>query len=376
MSNNILSVTNFVTIQVAEAPVGLTDYKINNLLYLTKETPVNPVSPYAVYLSARDVATDFGVSSEAYAAAVALFSQTPNILSGDGSLIVHPMGANDTLQGAILKMENDIFFGGVIYGGYAPGDPEITDAAGTCQTDRKLLFCPQSATTVLNTGQLFADLTLASDTQTRELLYTIAAKDARIAAAAYAGRAMSTAFDGSNTTSNMHGKDLHTILPDPGITQTILNTCGTVGADVYANFGGVPKVFTSGANRFFDSVYNENWLVFALEVAGFNAIATASTKLPQTEAGVGILKAAYINVLQQAIRNGYIAPGTWNSPDRFGDPEDMISAIATTGYYIYSTPVSQQAQTDRSVRKAPLIQIAVKEAGAINSSNVIVNIEA
>jgi hypothetical protein len=54
----------------------------------------------------------------------------------------------------------------------------------------------------------------------------------------------------------------------------------------------------------------------------------------------------------------------------------MLRNIEEVGYYIYSLPVNQQAQTEREERKAPLIQIALKEAGAIHSSNVLVYINA
>jgi len=49
--------------------------------------------------------------------------------------------------------------------------------------------------------------------------------------------------------------------------------------------------------------------------------------------------------------------------------------ITQKGYYTYSIPIAQQAQTDRELRKAPLVQIAVKRAGAIHSSDVLVIIE-
>jgi len=114
------------------------------------------------------------------------------------------------------------------------------------------------------------------------------------------------------------------------------------------------------------------WLAFALEVAGFNAIAQTSTKIPQTEPGMAILKGAYTDVLTQAVVNGFIAPGSWNSAVRFGNPADLLANVLEQGWYIYSAPVTQQSQTEREDREAPLVQIAVKYAGAIHSTNVVV----
>jgi len=192
--------------------------------------------------------------------------------------------------------------------------------------------------------------------------------------AAYMGRGLSTNFSGSNTTQTMHLKDLATIQPDPTMTQNILNKSQAAGADNYISIQGVSKTFTSGANEFFDFVYNLQWFVGALEVAGFNTLAQLGTKLPQTEGGMDALKSSYRLICEQSVTNQFTAPGKWTSPTTFGVQSDLLSNITQRGYYIYSVPVSQQPQADREARKAPLVQIAIKTAGAIHSSTVIVNV--
>ena len=86
------------------------------------------------------------------------------------------------------------------------------------------------------------------------------------------------------------------------------------------------------------------------------------------------MKNAYRVVSEQAGRNRFIGPGAWTSPDSFGDREALIRNIADVGYYIYSLPVSQQSTADRTARKAPLVQIAVKSQGAVHSSDIIVSV--
>jgi len=194
--------------------------------------------------------------------------------------------------------------------------------------------------------------------------------------AAYASRGLSVDFNGSNTTLTMHLKDLATIQPDPSMNQTLLNKCELAGADVYISIQGVSKVFCSGANSFFDDVYNLQWLVGALQVAGFNALAQVGTKVPQTENGMSILKGAYRQVCEQAVTNQYSAPGSWTSTTFFGNQADLIANVAQRGYYIFSAPVAQQNPVNRAARQAPLVQIAIKAAGAIHSSNVIVSVNA
>lgn len=375
-----LPITNVVTISVSSPPAGVAAYKVNNLAIFTKEAPVNVAITAAnpgVYKSPTDVATDWGTASEVYSMANAIFSQSPNILTGGGELIVFPMQSGDALAASITAAAPVAPFFGVLWAGYAPNDAEVIAAAAVTEPLRIKLFVSSHLTASLTpTTGLISILTVSGKKHARGLLYTrgAAAINARLMAAAYAGRAMSVDFEGSATTATMHLKDLVGIEPDPNITQAILTTAQTAGADVYTTIAGVPKVFTSGANDYFDNVYNTDWLVFALQVAGFNALATTSTKLPQTETGIAVLRGTYIDVLQQAVRNSFIAPGAWNSAELFGNPQDLISNVAEAGFYIYSTPVNLQSQAARVARQAPLIQIAIKLAGAVHSTSVVVSV--
>lgn len=375
MATNRLSIVNVVNISVATPPSGLQDYRINNLALFTKEAPLEELDgDFAIYLDPESVAADWGVNSETYAQAVAIFSQSPNILDGGGQLIVVPMESGDTLTSTLAAISAQIFFGGVIYGGYAPNDAEIEAAAQAFQAAKKMLFASQHLTAALDGGGIFNDIQAQNLSYCRMLLYTVGATQARLMAAAYAGRAMCVEFSGSQTMLTMHLKDLVGIDPDPGITQTILNSCETVGADVYTYIGPLPKVFSTGGNEFYDQVYGTLWLTFALQVSVFNALATTFTKIPQTEAGMSILRNAVISVFQQANTNGFSAPGAWNSPTVFGNPEELRENVLLHGFYIYSQPVNQQSQTQREARIAPLIQGALKLAGAVHSSNCTIYI--
>jgi hypothetical protein len=177
----------------------------------------------------------------------------------------------------------------------------------------------------------------------------------------------------------MNMKQLVGFVPDTTIVQADLVTCQSTGVDIYPPFGfqglvATGNLYTSGANGFFDQIYNQFWIQFALQVAGYNYLAQTNTKIPQTETGMDGLKNAYRLVMQQAVTNGIAAPGAWNSSTVFGNPASLIRSVGDIGYYVYSLPVSQQAVADRQARKAPLVQIAAKMAGAIHSSAVIVQI--
>lgn len=212
----------------------------------------------------------------------------------------------------------------------------------------------------------------AGNNKTRCLLYTASQNAANLYKAAYAGRGCSVDFTGSDTVQTMNLKQLATITPDTGISQTLYAECMTAGADIYVSYDGVPSVVSEGANLFFDQPYCRLAYKFALQVGGFNYLRQTNTKVPQTEPGMDGLKDAYDIVNDQFVENGYLAPGAWNSSETFGNQLIFLNNITQNGYYTYSQPIAQQDAPDRDARVAPLVQIAAKESGAIQSGNVLV----
>jgi hypothetical protein len=335
---------------------------------------------YQVYTDPASVLIDFpivnGVIPETAQMAINIFAQSPNITSGGGVLIVYAMGSADTLSTALTALSNQIYFGGAIWAGYSPNNSEIEAAASLNQafSPPRLLGVCSNNVNDLNAGNLFAVITGAKQTQSRTFLYTVSAQAARYAMAAYMSRLMSTNFSGTNTTITMNLKQLTNVVADPGISQSVLNLCQsqTAAADVYASIAGLPEVISTGGNDYSDNVYNLGWFVGANMVALFNALAGTPTKVPQTEAGMSTLKSAMTQVAEQAVANGFIAPGTWTGTYTIGNPVQLQQNISTVGYYIYSQPVSAQPQAQRTARIAPLIQEAIKYAGAIQSTSAVI----
>lgn len=284
--------------------------------------------------------------------------------------------AGETFAEAVTRTSGLVQYFGVM-GTQVFSQVAMLAVAAVIQALNKLVFLVDNDSASVETGGALDLLRSGGFTQSRGLFYGSGTDaQAMVMMASYAGRGLSTVFEGSNTTSTMHLKDLTGVQADSSMTQTLLNKCLAAGADTYISLQGVAKVFCSGENSFFDQVYNLRWFVGALEVAGFNYLAQNSTKIPQTESGMDGLKGAYRNVCEVAVANQYVAPGTWNSATTFGNQSDFLSNITQVGYYIYSQPIAIQSQTAREDREAPLIQIAIKEAGAIQSSNVIVYVNA
>lgn len=372
-----LSLSNVVNISVSQAQTGVNAYNTSNLALFTTETP-DPVfdDDYKIYLEPTEVADDFGSDSVTYAMALAAFGQSPNFLANQGYLVVIPFESSETLAAAITRTNGIVQYFGVNTTQIESG-ADMQAAAAVIQALNKVSFFVQRLAASIEPGGDLDDLRTSNFWKSRGLYYGADNDDDALEfQAAYAGRALSTVFSGSNTTQTMHLKDLSGPSADPTLTQTLLNKAIAAGADTYPSLQGVAKVFCSGENRYFDAVYNLGWFVGALQVAGFNFLAQASTKIPQTEAGVDGLKGAYRQICQQGITNQYGAPGSWTSPTTFGIQADLLQNIAQFGYYIYSAPIALQLQVDREARQAPIIQIAFKEAGAIHSSTVIVYVNA
>lgn len=482
-----LALSNIVNVSVGQAPAGLGEFNVNNLILFTDDVP-NPVpsAGYGIFSTPEDVAQVYGSDSQTAAMANEIFAQSPNILAGGGQLIVAPLtldlgaviavqkitfdgtpasgawtityngtettgsltssessaqlqtalqllaglgsvtvtgsfaagfvitftgvsgpipnvtvtstledadsnpvdatvvtttagraaGSTETLLPAIERLQPLISFCGIIKtDSYVTN--ELMDAAAYVQTQNMILFAQSASSSAATaTTGIFWQIMDAALSQTRCLLYLQSDYTAAsLMAAAYAGRALSTDFEGSNTTQDMQLKTLIGILADTGMTQTIYNACQIAGVDVYPSVQGVAKVLTSGANRFYDQVYNQMWFTTDIQISVFNAMAETPTKIPQTEQGMTTLKAAAQNVCEQAKSNLYCAPGSWTG-GTFGNQQDFLRNINDVGYYIYSAPIVLQSQVDRAARKAPLMQIALKEAGAVDSAQILVNINA
>lgn len=122
---------------------------------------------------------------------------------------------------------------------------------------------------------------------------------------------------------------------------------------------------------FFDEIHGLDWLQNAVQTAVYNVLYTSGTKIPQTDAGVNQLSNAIAGVMNSAVNNGLVAPGVWNAA---GFGQLSTGQFLKTGYYIYAQPVALQSQADREARISPPIQVAAKLAGAIQSVNVVIDV--
>jgi hypothetical protein len=215
-------------------------------------------------------------------------------------------------------------------------------------------------------------LLLNASAQAISIAVSYQQSDPLVFLAAYFGSGMSVDFQGSNTTITQNLKSFVGVLPDLTLTQTIQNLCTADGADTYPSIQGDPACLSSGANLFFDQAQNRLWFVNAIAIASFNYLAQTGTKIPQTEDGMSGFKSAQRQICKLGVNNQYLAPGTWTNPTTFGNQALLYANIAQKGYYIYSSPIASQSAVVRASRAAPLVQIAIQEAGAIQSASILI----
>lgn len=388
--NQSLSLDLIVSVSVLPTPNVLGEVIINTVCLYTNDQPSGWAGgqTYALYDGAAPVGTDFGINSNAYAMAVAFFAQTPNPVGTDGYLAIVPLlqsPSQESVRAAVARIAQSFYYYGVLIDNeLATSDPtEFQALCADLQSLGHLFGYCSSRASDLNSGSPLDLVRQADEYRCRMMYYGTAnvlvngagAQETQVFAAAYLGRGLSVNFDAVSTAITMHGKPLVGIIPDQTVGDTQIALAQAAGIDVYVNIGK-PMVYCSGANQWFDQVYNTDWFAQALQIAGFNYLIPVATKIPQTDAGVQGLAGAYRAICRQGVTNGVIAPGTWDGPVPAGFPQDLfLQNIASAGYYVYAAPVSSQTEAARTLRKSPPIQIAAKFAGAVQSSNVLVQLQ-
>jgi len=280
--------------------------------------------------------------------------------------------SGETLVEALTRAKEFCRFTGVI-SNLAMEDTAVAATSTYINSNDLIWIAPFSS--INDIAGAITTIKSAGQTKTRCFLYTEGVQEAQLAAAAYAGRAFSTNFSGSLTSQTMQLKTLVNVTPDQGINQTAYTNALTAGADMYVSFEGDAGVACGKGNGYFDVVYENLALKYAAQAALYNVLKTTGTKIPQTETGMSCLRDAVGNVCLQFVRNGVLAPGKWNSPQTFGDPETFKQNIQDNGWYIYSTPIALQSQSERESRVAPLIQCACKRSGAIHEADLLILVE-
>lgn len=375
-----LPVSNVVNVDVIMSAVAATGRNFGALLILGTSTVIPLTERIRQYSAIEDIGDDFGVDSPEYEAATIFFEQSPKptlvyIGRWAKTLASAEEGSVETLLQAVnacLQYTN--WYGLAIADSADLVEADVISVAAAIEASSlsRILAVTTADVNVLvagNTDNIGYKLKAAGYARTF-WQYSSSSKYAAISAF---GRAFTVNFTGSNSTITLKFKT------EPGITYETLTTAQAAAIDAisgnvyvyYANDTAIIQQGVMANGDFFDERHGLDWLQNYVQTNLYNLLYTSTTKIPQTDAGVTRLMTNVEASLDQAVNNGLIAPGVWN-----GGPIGQIESgdTLTKGYYVYADAVANQAQSDREARKSPVIQAAIKLAGAIHYGDVQINV--
>ncbi|MGS1064113.1 DUF3383 domain-containing protein [Burkholderia glumae] len=264
-------------------------------------------------------------------------------------------------------------FLGMAFADSTVGDSDHIAVAQLIEADQAHLY----GVTTQNAQALAPTVTsdLASQLKALALKYTMIqySSTSPYAVVSALGRLLTVDFNGNSTTLTLMFKQEPGIVAE-ALTSTQADTLQAKNCNVYVGYDNNTSILQYGVTPsgiFVDSVYNALWFRNDIQTAVYNLLYTSPTKIPQTDAGNAQIAATISSVCDQAVTNGYLAPGTWNSAG-FGALAQ--GQALSKGYYIYTPPIASQSQADREARKSVVFQIAAKEAGAIHSADIAVTV--
>lgn len=375
-----LPVSNVVNVDVIMSPVAATGRNFGALLILGTSTVIPVTERIRQYSAIEDIGDDFGVDSPEYEAATIFFSQSPKptlvyIGRWAKTLAEGEAGAVETLLQAVnASLQYTNWYGLAIADSADLVEADVISVAAAIEASSlsRILAVTTDDVNVLvagNTDNIGYKLKAAGYGRTF-WQYSSSSKYAAISAF---GRAFTVNFTGNNTTITLKFKT------EPGVTYETLTTAQAAAIDAingnvyvyYANDTAIIQQGVMANGDFFDERHGLDWLQNYVQTNLYNLLYTSATKIPQTDAGVTRLMTNVEASLDQAVNNGLVAPGVWN-----GGPIGQIESgdTLTKGYYVYADSVDNQAQSDREARKSPVIQAALKLAGAIHYGDVQINV--
>lgn len=254
---------------------------------------------------------------------------------------------------------NDTFYGVVLHRKFRDTQASI-GVAEWVQARAKVFFNTTNDFRVLmmtETKDICSQLALKSMGRT---LSSYSHKTEEYPSCSVAGRAFTVNFEGTNTTITLNLKAM------PSITAVKLTSSQKAAmvkknCNAFTIFGGV-NVFSDSRMQdagWFDTVHGCDWLQNRIQTDVFNLMRGTTTKIPYTDAGVGMVVQRVEMGLRQGVRNGLLAPGFDNEGNYHGH-----------GYTITTVPVGEVSPSDKGNRIYKGITFKAIGAGALHNVQI------
>ena len=231
--------------------------------------------------------------------------------------------------------------------------------ADWAQANKKVFFnTTNNDNTLLATGDC-----IASQLKTKSLSRTMTVYSSHAdeyPCASIAGRAFTVNFEGTNTTITLMYKRMPGItVEDLGPSQynNMIDKNCNANINVADNYMFAEGMMADGT--WFDTIHGVDWLSNAMQTNVFNLLYQTTTKIPYTDAGVGMVVQKMEQSLRQAVRNGLIAPGTTSE-----------GVYLPLGYQITTVPISEVDASDKGARMYRGITFVCVGAGALQGVTI------
>lgn len=240
------------------------------------------------------------------------------------------------------------------------GEDAVEAAADWCEARIKVF------------GNTTNDLDVLDSVTTNDIASVLQAKNLRRTMSTYSsfpdqypsasilGRAFTVNFNQPNSTITLKFKQMPTITVEQ-LTQSQKAVLDSKSANALILVGASDMFAESfmASGVFFDEVHGIDWLTNAIETNVFGYLLTRPTKVPYTDKGVAAIEQQVINALDEAVRNGLIAPG-----------ETIDGEFLPLGYKTVTVPVADVNQSDKEARFYQGLSFVILGAGAIHKVQI------
>jgi hypothetical protein len=365
------SLDSIVDIQVLVSPLAAARSSFNQALIIGDTNVISVSDRLKLYESAAEVLEDFALTDPEYIAANIYFSQSPapdklwigRQDSGSGETIVEALQAcrEASTEWYIAICLDAAYADHIACAAYIEtATPSSVYAYTTSDADCLTgTASPPDIFTYLKALGYSRSIGQYATTQTAVYPNNI------YAIVAIMGYACGQNSGLANSAFTLKFKQETGIAIEPLTSSQITIIEGNYG-NLYLEYADYYTIFEQGRmadGTFFDERINLDMFANNLQLTIMDLL-YQNPKIPQTDAGVTQLIQACNEACDEAVRIGFLGPGTWTGPNvlnlKYDDP-------LPAGYLVQAEALSTQTQADREARKSVPLYIAIKESGAVHS---------
>lgn len=365
------SLDSIVDIQVLVSPLAAARSSFNQALIIGNTNVISVSDRLKLYESAAEVLEDFALTDPEYIAANIYFSQSPapdklwigRQDSGSGETLVEALQAcrEASTEWYIAICLGAEYADHVACAAYIEtATPSSVYAYTTSDADCLTgTASPPDIFTYLKSLGYSRSIGQYATTQTAVYPNNI------YAIVAIMGYACGQNSGLANSAFTLKFKQETGIAIEP-LSSSNINVIEGNNGNLYLEYANYYTIFEQGrmANgTFFDERINLDMFTNNLQLTIMDLL-YQNPKIPQTDAGVTQLIQACNEACDEAVRIGFLGPGTWTGANILNlKTDDPLP----NGYLVQAAPLSTQTQADREARKSVPLYIAIKESGAVHS---------